>query len=297
VIFLVTSPHHEVRYMFPIFILWFGATGLAITRSVRWAPVRIGLGALLAIASVATGFESRLVPQMTALLLPALTVTGAFIVGVLVVRSRPDRGRIGELFTMVTLSLACAFAYVFWGAYLEQLYEKDPNRRGHAGIPFAWKTTYSREAPLWSFVRENVPDDARIAVANTYYVYPFLDDAYQRRVAHAPVLRGLHDFRHLPRLGDTVPGDLIVARMTRVMNAEPDKQTWLANLRAAGAQFLVIATIPEEPNPPETRFVAEDAWRFERLFDDTAAGAVYRITDLSERPGTSPTTAPSPVRQ
>lgn len=296
-IFLVTSPHHEVRYMFPIFVLWFAATGMAITRWVPWPPVAIGLGGLLAIASVVTGFESGLAQQMTALLLPAPIVTAVFVVGVLAVRRRPDAVRIVAYSAVVAMLLAGAFSYVFWGAYLEQLYEKDPDRRGHAGIPFAWKTTYAREAPLWSFVRESLPDDARIAVANTYYVYPFLDDPYQRRVAYAPVLRGLHDFLRLPRLGDTVPGDVIVERMTRTMNAEPDKQTWLANLRATGAQFLVVATIPEEPNPPEARFVAEDAWRFERLFDDAGAGSVYRITDLSERPSTSPTPFPTPVQQ
>jgi hypothetical protein len=234
---------------------------------------------------------------MAALLLPATIITGLVVVGVLAARRRPDAGRVVQLFTLLAVLLASAFAYVFWDAYLEQLYEKDPNRRGHAGIPFAWKTTYAREAPLWSFVREHLPDDARIAVANTYYVYPFLDDAYHRRVAYAPVLRGLHDFRRLPRLGDTVPGDVIVERMTRVMNAEPDKQTWLANLRAMGAQFLVVATIAEEPDPPEARFITEDAWRFERLFDDRAAGSVYRITDLSERPTTSPTASSAPVQQ
>jgi hypothetical protein len=297
-IFLVTSPHHEVRYMFPIFVLWFGATGLAISRWIPSSPppIRIGVGAIVAIASIATGFESRLVGQMTALLLPAAIITGLFVAGAAVwprLRRRRDGVPIVSIAAIAAGLAACAFTFVFWTAYLEQLYEKDPQRRGNAGIPFAWRTTYSRQAPLWSFVRESLPDDARIAVANTYYVYPFLDDAYRRRVGYAPVLRRLHEFLQLPRLGETVPGDVIVERMTRVMNAQPDKQTWLANLRAMAAQFLVIATIPEEPNPPEARFVAEDGWRFERLFDDPGAGAVYRIIDLADRPSTSP----APVRQ
>jgi hypothetical protein len=299
VIFLVTSPHHEVRYMFPIFVLWFGAAGLAITRWIPLPPIQIAFGAVLAVASLVTGFEIGLVGQMVALLLPAPIITGLFVGGAVIwarIRHRPDGVLIASMAGTAAVLAACAFAFVFWGAYLEQLYEKDPQRQGNAGIPFAWRTTYSREAPLWSFVRESLPDDARIAVANTYYVYPFLDDAYQRRIAYAPVLRGLHDFLDLPRVGDTVPGDLIVGRMTEAMNAEPDKQTWLQNLRAMDAQFLVIATIPEQPNPPEARFVAEDAWRFERLFDDPGAGAVYRITDLSDRP--LATTSPAaPVRQ
>jgi hypothetical protein len=297
VIFLVTSPHHEVRYMFPIFVLWFGATGLAITRWVPSSRIQIGLGAGIAVASVVTGFESELARRVFSLLVPAAVITGLFAVGLLVwqrIRRRPDGVKLVAISGIAAGLGLCAFAYVFWTAYLEQLYEKDPQRQGNAGIPFAWHNTYARESPLWSYVRENLPDDARIAVANTYYVYPFLDAAFHRRVSYAPVRHGLRDFRHLPRLGDTVPGDVIVERMTRVMNAEPDKQTWLENLRAMDAQFLVVATIPEEPNPPEGRFVAEDPGRFEPLFADPGAGAVYRITDLNDR---RPSTSPSPVRQ
>jgi hypothetical protein len=301
VVFLVTSPHHEVRYMFPIFVLWFGATGMAIMRWISSPPIRTALGVILTAASVATGFESALGGQVIALLIPAVVATGVFVAGAIAWRRighRPDAVLIASVSGTAAVLAASAFAFVFWGAYLDQLYEIDPKHQGNSGIPFAWRTTYAREAPLWSFVRENLPDDARLAVANTYYVYPFLDDTYRRRVGYAPVLRGLHDVLRLPRLGDTVPGDLIVRRMTETMNAEPDKQTWLENLRAMGAQFLVIATIPEESHPPEARFVAEDAWRFERLFDDPNAGAVYRITDLSERHSTSATTSPAaPVRQ
>jgi hypothetical protein len=299
-IFLVTSPHHEVRYMFPIFVLWFGVTALAITRWVPSKRVQIGLGAIIAVASVVTGFESELARRVFSLLAPAAIVTVLFAAGLLLcerIRRRPDSMKLVALSATAAGLAVCAFAYVFWSAYLEQLYEKDPDRRGRAGIPYAWHTTYAREAPLWSFVRENLLDDARIAVANTYYVYPFFDAAYQRRVDYAPVLRGLHDFWHLPRLGDTVPGDVIVERMTRVMNAEPDKQTWLANLRAMDAQYLVVATIAEEPNPPEAQFVAEDPARFEPLFTHREAGSVYRITDLSDRPATPATTSPAPVRQ
>jgi hypothetical protein len=291
VLFIVTSPHHEVRYMFPIFVLWFGATGLAIARLARPTSIQIGLGALVAIASVGTGFEVELARRVIGLLMPALVITGLFTAGAIAwprtVR-RPDGPKVIAFSAGVAGLALCAFTYVFWHAYLEQLYEKDPNRHGHAGIPFAWRGTYPQEAPLWTYVREYLPDDARIAVANTYYVYPFLDDAYQRRVGYAPTLRGLHEFLHLPRLGDAVPGDLIVQRMTQVMNAEPDKPTWLENLRAMGAQYLVIAKIPEESIPPEARFVREDAGRFEKLFDDPDAGAVYRIIDLANHPSTSP---------
>jgi hypothetical protein len=300
-VFLVTSPHHEVRYMFPIFVLWFGATGLAIARWIPKPPAQVVVAGLIALSSVVTGFEHRLIGRMIGLLLPAIIIT-AIVLAALFAWKRLNPPRFALVAVRVTalaaaVLIAVPLVYVFWEAYLMQYYEKDPQRQAVAGIPYAWRDTYSREAPLWAFVRENLPDDAHIAVANTYYVYPFLDDAYRRRVDYAPVLSGLHDFLHLPRLGDTVPGDLIVERMTRVMNAEPDKQTWLANLRAMGAQFLVIATIPEEPNPPEARFVAEDAWRFERLFENPTAGSVYRITDLSDRPGTSATTSPAPVRQ
>ena len=48
--------------------------------------------------------------------------------------------------------------------------------------------------------------------------------------ASAAVRHGVHDFLHFPRLGDHIPGDLIVQRMTAAMNTDPDHAAWVQNL-------------------------------------------------------------------
>lgn len=277
-IVLVTSPHHEVRYMFPIILLLFGVAGLAIERWVRPGWARGMVAASVAMASVATGFESSFAPQIAGLLLPAAVVTtvGITAVAAQVWLLKLDARKLAVAGTLAAL-VAAMGVYVQWQAYLGRYYEKpDDKGEGGEGIPLAWGLQYPREAPLWTFVRERVPDDASIAVANTYFVYPFYDAQYRRRVVHAPVHRGLHEFLHVPRLGDTVPGDAIVQRMTDVMNAEPDRATWLENLRRSEARYVVVARFPHEANPPEGRFAAQDLVHFEKIFDDPG-GTVYRI--------------------
>lgn len=278
-IFLATSPHHEVRYMFPILLLLFGVAGLAIERWVRPAPARVAVAGAVAVVSIATGFATDVAGLIAGLLLPAilLTAVGVALVAMQAWWLKWDAPKLAVAAACVVVAGAM-WAFVDWQAYVNRYYEKpDASGAGGEGVPLAWELQYAREAPLWTFVRERLPDDASIAVANTYFVYPFLDAEYRRRVSHAPVRRGLHDFLEFPRLGDTVPGDLIVPRMTDAMNAEPDRATWLENLRRSGAQYLVIARFEHEDDPPEARFVAKDSGRFELLFVDPAAGAVYRI--------------------
>jgi hypothetical protein len=291
-LFLATSPHHEVRYMYPLVLLVFGVAGLAIQRWLPNEPARVAAAGLLAFLSLATAFESSLMARIAPLMGQALAVT-LLVVGAAVLQARVlrlDRKRLA----LVAIGLVFVPAmplYVFWTLYLRTYYQKSDPEVGEAGISFAWRNRYPDEAPLWTFVRENVPDDATIALANTYFVYPFFDATWQRRLGHAPVRRGLHDFLHFPRMGDTVPGNVIVKRMTDVQNEDADKATWLENLRRLGAQYLVVATFPHESNPPERRFVGEEPALFEKIFDHPTAGAVYRI-HWDAAPTTSPNHTP-----
>jgi hypothetical protein len=283
-VFLATSPHHEVRYMFPILLLLFGVVGLAIERWVRPAPARVAVAAAVAVVSIATGFATDVAALAARLLLPAtlLTILGVALVAAQVWWLKWDAKKLAMAGAGAVVAGAM-WAFVDWQAYVTRYYVK-PDDDGYKAIPVAWDLQYPREAPLWTFVREQLPADARVAVANTYFVYPFLDAEYRRRVSHAPVRRGLHDFLDFPRLGDTVPGDLIVQRMTDVMNAEPDLATWLENLRRSGAEYLVTARFEHEDDPPEARFVAQERGRFEPLFNDPDAGAVYRILPAADAP-------------
>jgi hypothetical protein len=285
-VFIVTSPHHEVRYMFPVFLVLFGAAGFAIERWVKPDRGRVAVAAAVAVVSVATGFDWALAGYVGGLLIAALVLTALGVAAAAAAgmwRARLDATRVaaGGLAALVVGGM---LVFVFWQAYVRQYHLNDPAQPADAGIPHAWALQYPDQAPLWTFVRASLPGDARIAVANTYFVYPFYDAEYRRRVVHAPVRRGVDDFLAFPRLGDTVPGDLIVQRMTDVMNADADRATWLENLRRSGAKYLVIARFEHEPDPPEARFVAEEPGRFEKLFDDPVAGAVYRIADLPAPP-------------
>ncbi len=280
VIFLVTSPHHEARYMYPLLLLLFGVAGLAVARWVKPEAARVAVAAALAATSLATAFNLELAPHIAGRLGQAAVAT-LLIVAVVVLQRRVLQlhAKRLALAVAVALLLAATIPYVYWAAYVEQYYRKRSDGLGEAGISYAWNLQYTDEEPLWTFVRENVPDDATLAIANTFFVYPFQDARYQRRLGYAPVRRGLHDFLQFPRLGDTVPGDVIVQRMTDVMNEDPDKQTWLDNLRRMKAQYLVIANFKHEDDAPERRFVAEEPARFEKLFDAPGAGAVYRVVD------------------
>jgi hypothetical protein len=269
-----------VRYVFPLFLLLFAATALAVQ---RWAPTpaaRIAAGGVLLATSLLTGFESGLLVRVATLSMPALILAalGAGAVALQTRTLRLDAQRLGLLAGVAVLA-AALWGYVFWQSYVREYYLKGTGEP--EGIPLAWALQYPREAPLWAFVRDRVPEDATLAVANTYFNYPFYDADFRRRLAYAPVRRGVRDFLHFPRLGETVPGDVIVQRMTAAMNADPDRATWLENLASTGAAYLVIGHLDHEPDPPERRFVAEDPARFQKLFEGPG-GAVYKVVGAAE---------------
>ncbi|MDB5174468.1 MAG: hypothetical protein JWN51_3241 [Phycisphaerales bacterium] len=273
-LFLATSPHHEVRYVFPLIVLWFAAAGLALAH----APARFSLAAAasLALLSTATSFavtrDTRLIPLTcelagAALLIAAAGVGAAFVqVYFFRLRARGLAVAAAAVATVVAMDV-----YVDWHAYVDQC-------RQLRYEVWLRPDSYPGHGPVWKWVGENVPPDATLAYANTYFVYPYEGFGYTRRVGYAPVRRGLHDFLHFPRMGDRVPGDLIVERMTQVMNSDADAATWRENLRALRAQYLVV--IKSDPHldtdPPELRFAKEDGKRFVPVFEDAQA-VVFRI--------------------
>jgi hypothetical protein len=141
----------------------------------------------------------------------------------------------------------------------------------------AWEQQgWSEHATAWHYVRAETPPDATIAFANTAYVYPFYGFNYTRRVVYAPVRPGIATFVDVPRLGDTIPGDLILDAMTAAQNANADRATWLANLQRLGADFVVIYKQERSKDPPELRFAAELPEKLHRVFEDPHS-IVYRI--------------------
>ena len=79
-------------------------------------------------------------------------------------------------------------------------------------------------------------------------------------------------------MGDDVPGDLIVQTMTRVMIEDPDRQTWLKNLHAMRARYLVVFRHEMVDNPIELRYAAEDPGTFAVRYQDAQA-VVFEIRE------------------
>ena len=276
-IFLATSPHHEVRYVFPLIVLWFIGAGWALSRTFgpRW-QIAAGLG--LALLSASTGFGTRWLAMRIAMALiagVALSIAGAILVIVLLQRGllRLKRRRVAAAVLIVS-ALFVMYAYTQWSAYLKN-YEEDRWNAWEGASGYPW------QAPLWRWADANLPADARIAYANTFFVYPFAGFRFGRRVDYAPVRDGVRDFFQTPRLGESVPGDLLVNRMTQAMDENPDEATWRANLMALHAQYLIVVNGGEhnpdlDPHPPELTFARHAPAQFELLHEDPA-GSVYQI--------------------
>lgn len=284
-LFLLTSPHHEVRYVFPQIALLFAAAAAPFAGSDpqsghRMDPQRrhtrlagIVGGAILAALSIATCLDASLSAWIVVFAGIGLLVAGAGVAATIGQRQLRLSRQQRRLIAAGAASIVLIGIYVYWSAYVSQCRQLRMT---------VWsRTAYPRLGALWSEVDKEIPADATIAYANTYLVYPLYDFDYHRRVVYAPVRRGLHDFRQLPPLGGKVPGDLIVRRMTQTMDADPDASTWRDNLRAAGAEYLLIAKgDPQTPDmsghPPELDFALADPEHF-RLLHEDEGGVIFKI--------------------
>jgi hypothetical protein len=265
-LFLVASPHHEVRYLFPLIVLWFDTATLAITRWIPTAWAKLGTAILLAGVSTATSFDLTLLNRIATLGATALVITAVGIALLMLLHRRPKFA----MPTGVLCAIAAATAvYIYWHAYIG-LYRD--------GAASAWSMKYPGETPVWQFLRDEtqIPVDANIAFANTQVTYPLYGFNFQRDVAYAPIRRGLHSFLQFPRMGDDVPGDLIVQTMSRVMTENPDRRTWLENLKAQDSKYLVIFRHGMVDDPAELGFAESDPSHFARCYGDDFA-VVYKI--------------------
>jgi hypothetical protein len=277
ILFLITSPHHEVRYLFPLIVLLFAATGLALGAVARFSRGYFSIAAaiVIAAASTITSFDRDLIGAVATRAGIAIIIAAAGVALVLLQTRllRLSRTRLA----MCAVCAAVAFllaVYVQWRAYVE-------GYRDSRMLAWSQPNGYPRQAGIWKWVDENTPSDATIAYANTFFVYPYYGFDLSRRVGYAPVRKGLHDFLHFPRMGQRVPGDLLVRRMTEVMNADADADTWLQNLRAMKAGYLVVMKHdPDNPDlsadPPELKMAQSRPEMFVPVKEDEA-GVVFRV--------------------
>jgi len=268
-IFLLTSPHHEARYMFPLLVLWFADIGLPLGAFAKSPARQAALALVPAAVSVATTFHVKFAADIATFASLGVVLVGVSIALVLL------QVRILRLSRRWIASAGAAFAallalvvYVDWHAYVSDYLALRPELWAHYQYP--------GQGPLWKFAAEQLPADASVAYANTYFVYPLYDPTYRRRVGYAPVRHGLHTFLRLPRMGDRVPGDLIFDVMAADMNSDADRATWMENLRALGATYLVVDKRQIVTNPPELRFARAEPELFQPMYEDEQ-GVVFRI--------------------
>jgi FtsH-binding integral membrane protein len=280
ILFFKLSPHHEVRYLFPLIVLLFASVGIALAalgNFVRPFGSRIALVFAIGVAavSVATSFSAELKSSIASLAGEGLLIS-AIGLGLILFQTRVLRLAAGRLALLggCALLLFAVAVYVEWRAYVNDYRE---------ARQLAWSLPngYPHQAEIWKWVDDNVPADGTVAYANTFFVYPYYGFDLCRHLEYAPVRKGLHDFSNFPRLGERVPGDLIVRRMTEVMNTDPDRDTWLENLRAMKAEYLVVMkSDPENPdlsaNPPELRFARSEPGIFVPV-EENEAGVIFRV--------------------
>jgi hypothetical protein len=256
-----------VRFVFPSFALLFACAGAGICA----IPVALPWRQIIAAAVCGISWWTALANRETNL---RFGVVG-FVLAIVVVpalwlsRNWNLRRRIGILGGVATLLLV-GYSFVNWTASIEAY------RAATFIAGSGWDLSYPQIRPLWQFIADHVPADARLAYANMYLVYPLQGISLDRRVVYVPTRPGVQSIADLPWLGDHLPGERLVPATVNATVASADRSTWLDNLHATGAQYLVIGKLGSITSPPEETFASEDSHSFRKLFENDA-GIVYAI--------------------
>jgi hypothetical protein len=254
---------------------------LAFALKQPWAGTAIG-GAVL-VTSVTTGFVPRNLLQILPLTLGA---TAIVTVLALALGRLPQRVRSRALATgaIAVLGIVGCLTYVYYDAYLHAPGGYVDTR------PPAWRNQaygYGALADVWTFIEQNVPADATVAYANTFYTYPLYGFDLSRRVVYVPTRANLRHLHDLPRSNRRLAGEEIVRFVSTELASQPDRDAWLANFARFAPDYLIIVKPGAGASElvPEIDFARQDPRRFQPVFVNDA-GVVYRLV--------SPTTNPSP---
>jgi hypothetical protein len=268
-LFLLLSPYDEIRFIYPSLVLLFVATVLAVGT----APLAVQIAAALVLLglSLATNFVlerlADILPNVAiAMLILVVLASGWQLVQVRWIRVISA--------AMVGLGLVC-WLFINWHAYV--------NAQPIVTTEF-WageSSNYGSIGAAWKFVRQELPPDAKLAYANTFYVYPLYGFDLRRPVVYAPVRSRVKHIHDLSPIIEPLSGERIVPAVARHTSLASDKRFWMDNLRAADARYILICkpdlTGAAEPEPPvELTFAEQDPARFHRVFDNEAA-SVFEI--------------------
>jgi hypothetical protein len=260
-IFIVRSPAAEVRFIVPSVAVLMACPAILCD---RWPRFAMGAAALIAAVSIGTGFTGA---GLMSLVPTAAKALGALIAGAFFLMALNRAGRIAvAVVIFIAMSL---WTYVDGHSYLNAC---------RVEAVATWSVPYGQLAAGWDVIREQTEPGCTVAYSNTFQIYPLYGFDLSRHLVYAPTRPGLERLDQLPPMrpviGEDVPGEV-----SRVMMAESDPATWLANLKRSGAKYLIIAKQDlgdptQALRPPELDFVSGGG--FELMFENSAVN-VYRV--------------------
>jgi hypothetical protein len=263
-LFFLISPFPEVRFVLPMFLLWF-ACGGAVVNKIQSDRRAIGGAAILFACSLATLFERRLFFDVAGFYVAAFLCT---MIGVLAIAWAKRRRLRWILLTLAGAAALCIVSYINWRAYCRDYFQSLYDTHG------LYAADYPDLFPLWQFVDRHLPPDTTVAYTNLYLIYPMQGPTLRRRMVYAPVRSDIQSIADLHGLGSGLSGEHLVPGAIAATNRSPQRLQWLANLRHTNAQFLVIGNVGGIA--PEAAFAETDPAHFKRLFT-SPAGSVYEI--------------------
>jgi hypothetical protein len=258
-IFFFFSPYAEVRFIFPVFVLLFAAAGIAL----RGPTVLQAVGLILLAEAVVSSFVAS-----GAVHIADFSRDGAVLaiigVGLWLAADKWMKLRSpAHLLGGVAMVLAALLAATCWDDLVADY------RHAWKNI---WPFSYGNQGRPWTFVENSVPSTAVIAYSNQFMIYPLYGFELTRRVTYAPLRRGesIATLSMPPRLS----GERIAAAATAAANFPVDRATWMANLQATGAQFLIVGAADDAP---EIALAREYPEHFHLLFHNEAA-VIFRLS-------------------
>jgi hypothetical protein len=277
-LFILKSPFAESRFIGPEIALFLIVPALLCR---RWPWTAFFIAAAIAITAIFGGFASAVLLNLA----PYAIVAAIILVALrLALAAWPPANsptnRIAWSSAAAALALViAATVYAQWPIFAQR-------RLADEDLIYAQPQLYPAIAGAWVFVRDHTEPHATIAYANFYYTYPLYGPHLSHRVVYAPTRRGIAHLYDLPHFNQPLTGEAIYNAMVQILQSEPNEQAWRANLRASGAEYLVVSMrkVNDEQHPatpPEATFADNDPASFQKIYDDGAA-RVYLLTGLGD---------------
>lgn len=257
-LFVWRSPYDEVRFVLPATAVLVGLSALALPR-----PLDLLTPAIVLILALVSNFTQAVQVE----LLPKVAIAAPGIFILIAGWSFLSTQRQRAIAAVAVVFLISILVFVEWNAHLTQC-------RRHYGL--AWRGRYGELADAWEFVRDQLPADGSLAYGNTFFVYPLYGFDLDRRVVYVPLRADLKRMHDLPHVSPALTGQQIVPAVAAATTANPDRDVWLANLRARKVRFLFVVRNGVQPDSVELTFCEQDPARFRRVFANPAA-RIYEI--------------------